>query len=197
MLISTTRTLRCINCIIPKLGTRIISDQRCSPLHPRLLQIASVERPARTQQQGLGGMAGEFPLNHDAGSDAQSWSSRPWRAWRAWRRNVTPQRTSPTLSRTSRVGGTPGTTNPDLVTTSTLSLDRAGIAGHLQLHPLPYMAGHPPKDNSAGSAQSTLTQLLTQILVDRNSVLYTPSTQKKRQPSRRVPMLCTGTYPRK
>jgi hypothetical protein len=117
MLISTTRTLRCINCIIPKLGTRIISDQRCSPLHPRLLQIASVERPARTQQQGLGGMAGEFPLNHDAGSDAQSWSSRPWRAWR---RNVTPQRTSPTLSRTSRVGGTPGTTNRDLVTTSTL-----------------------------------------------------------------------------
>ena len=43
-LISTTRTLRCIKCIIPKLGTRIISDRRCSPLHPRLLQIASVER---------------------------------------------------------------------------------------------------------------------------------------------------------
>jgi len=54
------------------------------------------------------------------------------------------------------------------------SLDRAGIAGHLQPHPLPYMAGHPPKDNSAGSAQSTLTQLLTQILVDRNSVWPTP-----------------------
>jgi hypothetical protein len=44
------------------------------------------------------------------------------------------------------------------------TLDRAEITGHLQPHPLPYMAGHPPKDNSAGSAQSTLTQLHTQTI---------------------------------
>lgn len=60
------------------------------------------------------------------------------------------------------------------------SLDRAGITGHLQPQHLPYMAGHPPKDNSAGSAQSTLTPLHTQTTpVDRNLVLHTPTTQRR------------------
>lgn len=60
------------------------------------------------------------------------------------------------------------------------SLDRAGMTGHLQPQHLPYMAGHPPKDNSAGSAQSTLTPLRTQTTpVDRNLVLHTPTTQRR------------------
>lgn len=79
-LISTIRILRFTQFLNLAPGSSRINDvhlriQDCCRLH--LLRSRE-----GTLEPGHGVMAREFTLNHDARSDAQPWSSRPWRAWR-------------------------------------------------------------------------------------------------------------------
>ncbi|KAE9367597.1 hypothetical protein N431DRAFT_70050 [Stipitochalara longipes BDJ] len=102
-------------------------------------------------------MAGELTLNHDAQSDAPSWSSRPWRAWRP----CSASKDFPNIVQLVPGGRTGGTTeagpgpDPDYW---------AEIVGYLQPHALPYMTGHPPQDIS-GSAHLILARSCALMLM--------------------------------